>query len=348
MESHLLDAYMRRCFDLARFGKGKTSPNPTVGSIVVHDHRIIGEGYHKSFGQAHAEDVAIHHVLEHHSDLLKESTIFISLEPCFHHGHTPPCVDLILKHKIPRVVISCIDPDPRVAGKSIKKLKDQGIEVITDILVGEGQNLIKHFATRIYKKRPYITLKVALDKNGNIGSVGKSIWMSNSLSKIYVHRIRAFTDAIMVGANTVHVDNPLLNNRLFYGNSPLKVLFDRDLTIPLNSNLFSTAPPTLVYTNKSFDTSKYSLIKYIQIDDNQSHITQIVSDLHHRGVNHLMVEGGSKLLNTFIEEAYWDEVILIKTNREITDQPIPFPPFDGMMIDAFSLGNNRVERWINQ
>ncbi len=348
MELHLLNAYMRRCFDLARLGQGKTSPNPIVGSIVVHDLRIIGEGYHKSFGQAHAEDVAIHNAINQHPTLLPESTIFISLEPCFHQGHTPPCVDLILKHKIQRVVISCIDPDPRVAGKSIKKLRAHGIEVISDVLSDEGQNLIRNFTTRIFKNRPYITLKVAMDIHGNMGSIGKSIWLSNRLSKFYVHRLRAYTDAILVGANTVIIDNPLLNNRLFFGNSPLKVIFDRDLSIDKQSKVFGQEPPILVYTfkhNTSFDNS---LIEYIQINDNQLYMAHLINDLYQRGINHLLVEGGAKTFSTLIEEGHWDEIILIKTKEEITNHPISFASFNGIKLHSFTLGSNLVEHWINQ
>ena len=272
--------FMQRCIQLAQCGDAGAAPNPMVGAVVVCDGRIIGEGFHRRFGGPHAEVNAIESVRE--KDLFKRSTIYVSLEPCAHFGKTPPCADLIIRSGIPRVVIGCPDTFSKVNGLGIKKLKDAGCEVVVGILEEECQELNRRFFTFHQKHRPWITLKWAQSRDGYIN--GK---FSNALTQTLVHRLRARHQAILVGTNTALVDNPTLTTRLWPGPNPLRLTIDRHNSLPPTLHLKDGSTPTVIYTRES--------------------IQEILTDLYSRGIQSLLVEGGAKLLQGFIDEGLWDE-----------------------------------------
>ncbi|RYE36901.1 MAG: bifunctional diaminohydroxyphosphoribosylaminopyrimidine deaminase/5-amino-6-(5-phosphoribosylamino)uracil reductase RibD, partial [Sphingobacteriaceae bacterium] len=244
--------YMRRCLELAESGAGFVSPNPMVGAVIVYQNRIIGEGYHQKYGQPHAEVNAVKAVLERYpnaAELLKEATIYVSLEPCAHHGKTPPCADLIIKHQIPKVVVGCRDPFVQVDGKGIEKLRNAGIEVIENVLEAECLDLNKRFFTRVLKQRPYIILKWAETADGFFAPEdGSQQWISDPLSKRLVHQWRSEEDAVLVGKNTAANDNPQLNNRYQpEAKQPKRVVLDRRLELKSSLNLFDQSAETFVF-----------------------------------------------------------------------------------------------------
>jgi diaminohydroxyphosphoribosylaminopyrimidine deaminase/5-amino-6-(5-phosphoribosylamino)uracil reductase len=248
---HQHHKYLQRCIELARLGIGYVSPNPMVGAVIVHNDIIIGEGYHQKYGQAHAEVNAVNDALNRHNnaeELLRESTIYVSLEPCAHYGKTPPCSDLIIKHHIPTVVIGCRDQFAQVNGRGIEKLQEAGIDVITGIMEQECFELNKRFFTRIQKQRPYIILKWAQTQDGFFApDDGTQYWITGPESRKLVHKWRSEEDAILVGKNTALIDNPQLNVREWEGRSPKRVLIDRRLELSKDLHVFDQLVETLVF-----------------------------------------------------------------------------------------------------
>lgn len=290
------EKYMRRCIQLARNGLCNTAPNPMVGAVIVHGGRIIGEGYHVRCGQAHAEVNAIRSVKN--PALLKEATIYVSLEPCAHYGKTPPCADLIVEKQIPRIVIGCQDPFAKVAGRGIQKLRNAGREVIVGVLEEECRDLIRRFITFHTRQRPYITLKWAESADGFIDrkrTNGTPAILSNPLTAMLVHKKRAEHAAILVGTDTALLDNPCLNVRHWYGSSPVRVTIDRHHRLPQHLHLFDGSQPTLVYTQES--------------------LPEIMKDLYDRQLQSLLVEGGSRLLQSFIDAGLWDEIVVEESSQ---------------------------------
>jgi diaminohydroxyphosphoribosylaminopyrimidine deaminase / 5-amino-6-(5-phosphoribosylamino)uracil reductase len=299
------EIYLRRAIDLAQLGKGDASPNPIVGAVVVHEGYIVGEGWHEKYGAPHAEVNAIAAVSD--KEMLPFSTLYVTLEPCFHVGKTPPCVDLVLKHKIPRVIIGCTDPNPLTAGKSIAKMRAAGVEVIDNVLPTECEQLIRAFRVNILQKRPYIQLKWAQSADGFIGKRNQQIQISNEPTKRLTHKWRSEADAILVGTNTVVTDNPLLNNRLYIGKSPIRIVLDRSGRLLASSAVFDGQQKTIVITEKKANiapSKKYSIIA-IPFDDD--FLKNLLKALYQQKIGILMVEGGAKLLNTFIKANIWDE-----------------------------------------
>ena len=301
--------FMQRCIELAKNGSLYTKPNPMVGCVIVHDGQIIGEGYHNKYGEAHAEVNAINAV--ENKDLLKESTLYVNLEPCSHFGKTPPCADLIIEKKIPRVVIGNIDPHEKVSGKGIEKLEKAGCSVSSGILEDECWELNKMFFTFHTKKRPYIILKWAESADGFIDKIRNENdpigpnWITNEKSRQLVHKWRAECQAIMVGANTIKKDNPLLNVRAWPGNNPLRVIIDKYADIPATSAVFNKEIQTLVFTKKASQT-KHGL-EYIHIEENRHILDFVLNILFERNITSLFVEGGTRLIENFMEHNYWDE-----------------------------------------
>ena len=283
--------YMRRCIRLARCGEAGAAPNPMVGAVVVCDGRIIGEGYHRRCGGPHAEVNAIGSVRD--KQLLSRSTIYVSLEPCAHFGKTPPCADLIIQSGIPRVVIGCSDPFAKVNGLGIKKLKDAGCEVVVGVLEEECRELNQRFFTFHEKRRPWITLKWAQSEDGFISplpaflSGENPVFFSNALTQTLVHRMRARYGAILVGTRTAIVDNPTLTTRYWSGPNPLRLTIDRHKSLPQTLHLLDGSTPTVVYTHES--------------------LQEILDDLYGRGIQSLLVEGGARLLQSFIDAGLWDD-----------------------------------------
>lgn len=302
---------MRRCIQLAQNALCNAAPNPMVGAVIVCDGKIIGEGYHIRCGEAHAEVNAIRSVKN--QSLLHRSTIYVSLEPCSHYGKTPPCADLIIEKQIPRIVIGCQDPFAKVSGRGIQKLRDADREVVVGVLEKECRNLIRRFITFHALGRPYITLKWAESADGYIDvcrESGSPAILSNSLTSMLVHKKRAEHSAIMVGTNTARLDNPSLTVRNWYGPSPVRIVLDRKQMLPHSLHLFDGSIPTLVFTEKTH-CSQFN-IEYIPIDYQQDALPQIMENLYIRGLQSLLVEGGSTLLQTFINAGLWDEIFIEK------------------------------------
>lgn len=302
------EKYMQRCFELAVKGICYAAPNPMVGAVIVHNGKIIGEGYHEKYGAAHAEPNAIKSVKN--QDLLKESTLYVNLEPCSHFGKTPPCASLIISKKIPRVVICNVDPYPQVAGRGIKLMQDAGIEVVAGVLEKEGRELNRRFFTFHEKGRPYIILKWAQSADGFIDRLRKDntqapFVFSNEATQRRNHCTRTQESAILVGTNTVLLDNPQLTNRLCEGENPLRIAIDRDGKIPDNYNILDNSVPTLIFCEKAKSNKKN--LEFISLDFSKNIIKPILTELSKRAKISLIVEGGSKLHQSFIEANLWDE-----------------------------------------
>ena len=305
------EKYMQRCIELARNGLCNVSPNPMVGAVIVCDGQIIGEGYHTHCGQAHAEVNAIQSVQD--ESLLKRSTIYVSLEPCSHHGKTPPCTDLIIKKQIPRIVIGCQDPFSKVAGQGIQKLRNAGREVTVGVLENECRRLIRKFIVFNTLHRPYITLKWAESTDGFIDikrADGQPVILSTPRTALLVHKKRSESDAIMVGTHTALLDNPSLTVRNWYGKNPTRIVLDKNLSLSPDLHLFDGSVPTLVFTFQNHSEQKN--IEYIILNHEKELLLQIMDNLYHRGLQSLLVEGGARLLQSFIDNNLWDEAFIEK------------------------------------
>lgn len=322
------ELYMHRCIQLARNGLCGAAPNPMVGAVIVCDGKIIGEGYHAKCGEAHAEVNAIRSVKN--QELLKRSTIYVSLEPCAHYGKTPPCADLIVEKQLKRVVIGCQDPFAKVNGKGIEKLLNAGIEVKVGVLEEACLELISRFVTFHAQKRPYITLKWAQSSDGFIDynrSEGEAVKLSNDLTRMLVHKRRSEHTAILVGRRTALLDNPSLTIRDWHGKAPLRLVLDNDLSLPSTLHLFDGSVPTIVFTSK--EKESYNNVEYIRLDFSTSILPQMMEVLYARNIQSLLVEGGSQLLQSFLDENCWDEIFVEEAPLTLQDGvKAPVPPTD--------------------
>ncbi|TAG14471.1 MAG: bifunctional diaminohydroxyphosphoribosylaminopyrimidine deaminase/5-amino-6-(5-phosphoribosylamino)uracil reductase RibD [Sphingobacteriia bacterium] len=305
---------MSRCIELAQKGAGKVAPNPMVGAILVHENKIIGEGYHQQYGAAHAEVNCINHVNEKDHSLIQESTLYISLEPCAHFGKTPPCSDLIIHHKIKKVVVGCRDPFISVNGKGIEKLNNAGVTVIENILCNECIALNKRFFTFHQQQRPYIILKWAQTSNGFIGNESAHrLHISSHQTNCMVHQWRSEEAAILIGTNTALKDNPQLTNRLYKGNSPLRLLLDLQLRLPKELILFNDMLPLVVFNFKKENLE--GVVQYKKLSPEKPLLPQIMAIAHQMNIQSILVEGGAKLLQSFVDEGLWDEARVITNNQ---------------------------------
>ena len=306
------EKYIKRCIQLAKNGNGNVYPNPMVGSVIVYQGKIIGEGWHQKAGEAHAEVNAINSVKD--KSLLPHSTIYVSLEPCSHFGKTPPCSDLIIQHKIPNVIIGIQDPFSEVSGRGIKKLKEAGCDVVVGVLEKECFELNKRFFTYHIQKRPFIILKWAQSADGYLAPLQQNnrtpVWLSNTYSKQQVHKQRSIEQAILVGTDTVIKDNPSLTTREWYGNNPVRIIIDRNDRIPLDSTIFNGTVKTIIFTNSIKEN--IANIDFVHIENSNDLLTQICNYLHHIGIQSLIIEGGKKTLETFIKKGLWDEAYVYK------------------------------------
>lgn len=277
------ERYMRRALELARHGELDASPNPMVGAVIVGpDGRIIGEGWHRRCGEGHAEVNAVASVAD--PEQLKDSTMYVTLEPCSHYGKTPPCADMIVAMGIPRVVVGSLDPFVKVSGRGVARMEQAGIEVVTGMLEDECRALNRKFMSAHQRKRPFVTLKWAQSADGFID--GK---ISTPINSMLVHRLRATHDAILVGSGTVLADNPSLTTRLFAGKSPVRVVLDRRGRISGDAGIFDGETETIVMSD------------YVSLDD-------AMRQLYERGITSILVEGGSEVLGSFIKDSIWDEI----------------------------------------
>jgi diaminohydroxyphosphoribosylaminopyrimidine deaminase/5-amino-6-(5-phosphoribosylamino)uracil reductase len=309
------EQYMRRCLHLAQLGEGRVAPNPMVGAVLVHKNQIIGEGYHKQFGQAHAEVACLAAVRPEHQPLIPEATLYVSLEPCSHFGKTPPCADLIIKHKIPRVVVGCADPFPQVSGAGIQKLRAAGIAVTVGVLEQECRALNKLFVLFQEQQRPYITLKWAQTADGKIaGENFRQVAISNEYTARLVHRLRSQHMSILVGTNTALFDDPELTTRLWPGNNPVRLVLDKTLRLPVALKLFDGRYPTIVFN--AMRQEEHPNLIYHRLSEAGSMVQQIVQALDDLKMQSVLVEGGAQLLQSFIDEGLWDEAVVI-TNQQM-------------------------------
>ena len=314
---------MQRALQLARLGKGAVSPNPMVGCVIVHDGKIIGEGYHQKYGEAHAEVNAVNAILD--KSILSESTVYVTLEPCSHFGKTPPCADLLIKYQAKKVIVCNHDPNPLVAGKGIEKLRQAGIEVEIGLLEAEGRELNNRFFTYIEKKRPFIILKWAESADGFIAKKNyESVQISNLLSRRFVHKMRSEEDAIMVGTNTVRYDNPKLDTRFWSGKNAVRVLINKDLSLPKNLNIFDNSQKTICYTTVARSSTSNSVLKntteiVLQKGNFRSINELVLEDLYQRKIQSIIIEGGTILLQSFIDLGLWDEAFILKSNLNLED-----------------------------
>lgn len=302
------EIYMARCIELAKGGRGSACPNPLVGAVIVHNGKIIGEGFHRRYGEAHAEVNAIASVRD--ESLLRDSTMYVSLEPCSHYGKTPPCAELIIRKKIPRVVVGCLDPYPSVSGRGVRMLREAGVEVVTGVMEKEAHVLNKAFMTLQTQGRPYVILKWAQSEDGFIDRLRTDasippVALSSPEMFRKVHKLRSEVDAIMVGTGTALLDNPSLTVRHWAGDSPVRVVLDRRLSIPAAYHLLDGSVRTLVFTEASDVNGKN--VEYILIDFARPVIRQVLEQLARRKIGSLLVEGGARLIRHFVEENLWDE-----------------------------------------
>lgn len=321
------ESIMSRCIALAKLGAGNVSTNPMVGAVVVHNGKIIGEGYHRKCGGPHAEVNAINSVKD--QTLLKESEIYVSLEPCAHFGKTPPCADLIIEKKIKKVYVGCLDPFSKVDGKGIQKLRAAGVEVVVGVLEKECQELNRRFFTSVNLKRPYVILKWAQSIDGYIDKDCKPVRISNHQTEILNHKWRSEEDAILVGYNTALRDNPSLTNRLWAGKNPLRVVLDRDGLLPKNLKIFDDSARTVVLDFHG---------------DDMPH--NVLSALNEMKVQSLIIEGGASTHRKFIEAGLWDEARIFVADVMLGGGTKAAEIRCGRLVDTEDVGGDRLLRYV--
>lgn len=330
---------MKQCFRLALKGKGYVSPNPLVGCIIVYNDKIIGKGYHQKAGSYHAEVNAISSVKD--KDLLKKSILYVNLEPCNHYGKTPPCSNLIIKHKIPKVVIGCKDTFSKVSGRGIKQMEDSGIEVIVGVLEKESRQLNKRFFTFHEKERPYIILKWAESKDGFIAphNQRKPFWMTSHESKKLSHQWRAEEDAILVGRITAQKDNPCLTVREKKGINPIRIVIDKNLKLSKDLNLFNTESRTIIFNEIKSEKSPHN--HYINTE-HKDMIKSILKGLHKERIISLIIEGGTTTLQSFIDKNMWDEARVFITEKKLK-KGVKAPEIKGTLKERIKIGNDDIK-----
>lgn len=310
--------YMSRCLQLAEYGAGHVAPNPMVGAVLVCDDKIVGEGYHRHFGEAHAEPNAINSVKN--PELLQKSTLYVSLEPCSHYGKTPPCADLIVSSGIPRVVIGTLDPNPQVAGRGVEILRKAGIEVEIGVLEADCRELNKRFFIFQEQKRPYVLLKWAQTQDGFMDRIRTNViepplQISNSITRQFTHKMRSENQSILVGANTVLLDNPTLTVRNWSGKTPIRIGIDRQGRIPDDFHLLDGSVSTIIFTEK--DQPDKPHVEFVKIDFDSNCIQTILTKIYERNIHSVLVEGGPTILNSFLDAGLWNEA-----NVEVSPQRI--------------------------
>lgn len=330
---------MHRCLQLAQKGEGFTKPNPMVGAVIVHNGKIIGEGYHRQFGEAHAEVNAVRSVKN--PDFLSSSAMYVSLEPCAHHGKTPPCAELIIEKKIPKAIIAVSDPNPKVSGKGIEMMRNAGVDVTVGVLQKEAEELNRvFFANQLYN-RPYVILKWAQSRDGFIDHNRSSAeekaptQISNQLTHSIVHKFRTQVQGIMVGTNTALLDNPKLTTRKWFGNNPTRIVIDKNGKISSNAAIFNDDANVIVFTQSDYPVKK-SNVKPIVIDFSKDTNQQILKHLYAERIYSVIVEGGARLLSSFIEKNLWDEAYVeISSKKLVSGVKAPEISMDNAIIKKY-------------
>jgi len=337
---------MKRCIELALKGAGRVAPNPMVGSVLVHNNEIIGEGFHEFYGGPHAEVNCVRSVAPGNEHLIPSSTLYVSLEPCAHYGKTPPCTELILDKKIPSVVIGCRDPFPEVNGKGIDILQQAGVEVEAGLLENECKELNKRFFFTVQQQRPYVILKWASTANGMIAATeGSRLMISNALSNRLVHRWRSEEAAIMVGTNTALADDPALNVRHWKGKSPVRVIVDRKLRLPGHLKVFDHSESTIILN--SVKEEQDSKLIHVRVGDDN--VRSMLAALQELKIQSVLVEGGAALLQSFINAGCWNEARVIINETLTVPEGISAPRLTGArLVKTESLGTDRIHHFIRQ
>ncbi|WP_251047198.1 bifunctional diaminohydroxyphosphoribosylaminopyrimidine deaminase/5-amino-6-(5-phosphoribosylamino)uracil reductase RibD [Hymenobacter sp. ISL-91] len=330
---------MRRALDLARLGTGYARPNPLVGCVITHEGRIIGEGWHRQYGGPHAEVNAINSVAE--PELLPQCRVYVTLEPCAHHGKTPPCADLLIEKQVAEVIICNPDPNPLVAGRGIARLREAGIKVETGVLEDEGRWLNRRFFTAQEQQRPYVVLKWAETADGYLaGPYYQSVAISGEQSRVAVHQWRAEEQAILVGTRTALHDNPRLNVREWPGQSPLRLVIDKNLSLPPTHQLFDGSQPTLVFTYR--ERASQPNVEFVVLSEAEDLFPQMLLQLQKRQVQSVLVEGGTTVLNSLLKDGLWDEARVIRAPKRLGGGvPAPKLGLCGLH-EQFRLGEDEV------
>ncbi|MDN3585747.1 bifunctional diaminohydroxyphosphoribosylaminopyrimidine deaminase/5-amino-6-(5-phosphoribosylamino)uracil reductase RibD [Pedobacter aquatilis] len=342
--------YIKRCLELASNAIGNVSPNPMVGCVIVSNGEIIGEGYHRKYGEAHAEPNAVKAVLDKcgadAEKLLKTATAYVNLEPCAHFGKTPPCADLFVKHQLKRIVIGNLDPFSGVDGKGIEKLKNAGIEVVSGILEEECRHFNRRFFTRIQKQRPFIVLKWAETANGFFASLdGHQKWISGNLAKRLAHKWRTEEDAILIGKQTAVIDNPKLTSRMWPGKNPIRLIIDKNLQVPASNNIFNDEAKTIIFNEVKTDV--VGNIHYIQMEDMHFYLAQKVAfQLYLMDIQSVIIEGGASILKQFLDAGLWDEARIISSSNS-WNEGVPSPSITGDLIEQTQIRCDKLSVYIN-
>ncbi|PQA60580.1 bifunctional diaminohydroxyphosphoribosylaminopyrimidine deaminase/5-amino-6-(5-phosphoribosylamino)uracil reductase RibD [Siphonobacter curvatus] len=333
------ELFMQRALELAQLGQGTVAPNPMVGCVIVHENRIIGEGWHRQYGQAHAEVNALNDVTER--DLLPQATVYVTLEPCSHYGKTPPCADRLVSEGVRRVVICNDDPNPLVAGRGIRKLREAGIEVETGVLAAEGRRINRRFLTYFEENRPFLILKWAETADGYLaGREGQPLQISNAVSRRLLHKWRTEEDAFLVGTRTLQADNPQLNARLWPGRNPVRIGLDRALNLPDTFHFLDDSQVTLVY-NQS-ETRQTERTQWVVTDSWD--LPTLIQDLRQRSIQSVVIEGGPTLLQSFIEQNLWDEIRIFRSSVRL-GSGLAAPDFCGTLLQKDRLLTDELSIW---
>ncbi|MBC8033572.1 MAG: bifunctional diaminohydroxyphosphoribosylaminopyrimidine deaminase/5-amino-6-(5-phosphoribosylamino)uracil reductase RibD [Chitinophagaceae bacterium] len=342
------EIYMHRCIELALLGMGSVAPNPMVGAVLVHEGRIIGEGYHKNYGGPHAEVECLRSVKQEDEPLIEDSVLYVSLEPCVHFGKTPPCADLIIAKQIPEVVIGIRDPFERVDGKGIEKLRAAGIKMTVGVLQELCRQLNKRFFAFHALRRPFIMLKWAQSVNGKIANSDMSrVYITNAVTNRVVHKWRSEEQAIMIGTNTAFYDNPSLTTRLWEGKSPLRLVIDPGLRLPLSLKIFDGSAKTVVFNTEKQETLPG--FQFYQVEKSRPFIPQVINALHIMDIQSVLVEGGARTLRSFIEEGLWDEARVITNNALVIPGGLDAPELEeGIQEKSERIMGDTIRYYINK
>jgi len=343
-------AYMTRILEKAEIAFRTSGGNPCVGAMLVYDHRIIGEGIHEKYGEAHAEVNCIRSVSKVDEKFISKATLYVTLEPCNISGKTPPCVNLILKHKIQKVVIGTLDPNPLVAGNGVKILKAAGVQVEVGLLEEKAKFLIRKFRVNIIEKRCFVAIKSAVSQDGYAGKKDESIWLTNEFSRIYAHKLRGMFEGIVVGYNTVNLDNPLLTNREYYVEPyynfhPVKIIVDKDEKLLANRKLFTEKNNIILTTESNYKNPNPQTTEIIVFPENDWNWPKVFGKLWQKGLHSLLIEGGPRLQKSIVRGASWDEAHILSSNK-VLGGGIRAVNLVGKQVESLSLGDNICHHFI--
>jgi diaminohydroxyphosphoribosylaminopyrimidine deaminase / 5-amino-6-(5-phosphoribosylamino)uracil reductase len=341
--------YIHRCLQLAAKAVGRVAPNPMVGSVLVYNNTIIGEGWHEQYGQAHAEVNCINSVAEHNKPFIKHATLYVSLEPCNHFGKTPPCSHLIVQQQIKKVLIGCTDSFDLVNGSGIAYLRQHGVDVQVGIIEQACKEINKRFFTFHQQKKPFVWLKWAQTQNGFIGNTAnKRLLISNELTQKLVHQFRSNEAAILVGANTIVKDNPLLNNRLFGNKQPIKIVIAGNRVLPNDTAVFKNNTPTIIFTKQQQQTIIHPTVTIKLLNNHISVLQQVMQYCYNHGIQSILVEGGAYTLQQFINENLWNEAVIITNQQMHINDGIKAPTLvNALPTQKINLLNDSVQFYKN-